>query len=200
MDQLSNDVYKAKVAASLLLTSPGTPFIYYGEEIGMSGSKPDEEIRRPMQWTSGPNAGFTTGTPWEALDTNIAMANVAKESADPQSLLAHYRSLIQIRNDHSALRDGEFYIVDSGNSALYAALRMNKEETVLVLINLSDQPISDFGLTLKDAVLTDGTYKAETLVGGEQVEGPEVTGGAFQNYKLIKEISPYSTLIVKFHS
>ncbi len=52
MSQLGGDVNKAKLAAFLLLTSPGTPFIYYGEEIGMQGKKPDENIRLPMQWTS----------------------------------------------------------------------------------------------------------------------------------------------------
>ena len=67
MSQLGNDVNKAKVAAALLLTSPGTPFIYYGEEIGMSGMKPDENLRRPMQWDSEKDAGFTTGKPWRPL-------------------------------------------------------------------------------------------------------------------------------------
>ena len=59
---------RRKVAADLLLTQPGVPFIYYGEEIGMSGVKPDERIRTPMQWDStDATGGFTTGTPWEPL-------------------------------------------------------------------------------------------------------------------------------------
>ncbi len=198
IDQLGNDVNKAKIAASLLLTSPGTPFIYYGEEIGMSGSKPDENIRRPMQWSGDTNAGFTTGKPWHFLDTNIAMVNVQQETADPQSLFSLYRSLIQVRANHPALRTGKYYIVQSSVPQIYASLRMDKDETILVLINLSDKTISDYGLTLTDQVLMDKTYSVETLLGNEGVQGPEVTGGNFQNYKPIKELSPYSTLIVKF--
>ncbi len=55
------DTEKAKLAAFVYLTGPGSPFIYYGEEIGMIGDKPDEKIRTPMQWTGEPGAGFTTG-------------------------------------------------------------------------------------------------------------------------------------------
>ena len=60
MSVLGGNVEKAKLAAFILLTSPGTPFIYYGEEIGMMGRKPDENIRRPMQWSSDPFGGFST--------------------------------------------------------------------------------------------------------------------------------------------
>src|SRR6185295_273775 len=65
MDVLNNDVDKAKTAASVYLTFPGIPYVYYGEEIGMKGNGADENKRRPMQWTSSSNAGFTTGSPWE---------------------------------------------------------------------------------------------------------------------------------------
>jgi len=65
MSQLLGDEAQAKLAATLLLTSPGVPFLYYGEEIGMLGTKPDEDIRRPMQWSKNLlNAGFTNGIPW----------------------------------------------------------------------------------------------------------------------------------------
>ncbi|MEI2689565.1 MAG: alpha-amylase family glycosyl hydrolase [Anaerolineae bacterium] len=60
------------LAATTLLTLPGVPFIYYGEEIGMTGNKPDERIRTPMQWADEANGGFTSGTPWEALNSDLA--------------------------------------------------------------------------------------------------------------------------------
>ena len=97
---------KAKVAATLLLTQPGVPFIYYGEEIGMMGAKPDERIRTPMQWDSSANAGFTAGTPWQPVNDDHPEVNVESELADPTSLLNRYRTLLQIRQDHRALSLG----------------------------------------------------------------------------------------------
>ena len=73
----------AKQAAAILLTGPGVPFIYYGEEIGLTGGKPDENIRRPMPWTSAsPTFGFTSGTPWEAFGDGALTANVGSEATD----------------------------------------------------------------------------------------------------------------------
>ncbi len=198
MSELGNDIDKAKVAASLLLTSPGTPFLYYGEEIGMSGMKPDENIRRPMQWNAESNAGFTAGKPWEPLDTNYMEVNVDAQTNDSNSLLTHYRELIDVRNANSALHAGTYYEVKSDNPAVYAALTMDENETVLTLINLSDQSITDYTLTLEDAILTDGTYGTETLFGGEQAGAPEVASGGFQNYKPVNALRPHSTLIIKF--
>ncbi len=197
MSDFGRDVNKAKVAASLMLTSPGIPFIYYGEEIGMVGTKPDENIRRPMQWTADANAGFTTGKPWRAPDSDFTQVNTAIEEDDPDSLLNHYRSLIGLRNGHSALRTGKLILLETGNSNLYAALRADQNETILVLINLTDRPISDYNSTLEDSLLSDGTYGAESLLGDGQVEGPTVSRGVFTDYKPIGTINPYFTLIVK---
>ncbi|PWB70168.1 MAG: hypothetical protein C3F07_17730 [Anaerolineales bacterium] len=197
MSELGNDVNKARVAASLLLTSPGTPFIYYGEEIGMSGMKPDQNIRRPMQWTADANAGFSTSKPWEPLDTNYKEVNVSTQTSDPNSLLNHYRKLISVRNANPALQTGAYFEVTSNNPSVYAALSVDENEVVLTLINLSDQPITDYALTLGEPALTDGTYHTEILFGGEQVQSPDVSGGVFNNYKPKNELNPYSTLIVK---
>jgi len=197
MSTFSRDVNKAKVAASLLLTSPGIPFIYYGEEIGMTGTKPDENIRRPMQWNADDFAGFSISIPWRTPDSSYKEINVAAQEADPESLLIHYRKLIELRKQYSALRTGELIPLESGNPAIYAALRADKDEVLLVLVNLDDQPVSDYGITLKNGTLTDGTYGAESLFDGGQVEGPKVTGGIFEDYKPIGTINPYITLIVE---
>ena len=101
-----------------------------------------------MQWNSEANAGFTTGKPWEPLDANYKEVNVAAQTNDSNSLLTHYRELIDVRNTNSALRAGTYYEVKSDNSAVYAALTMDENETILTLINLSDQAITDYTLTL----------------------------------------------------
>ncbi len=85
MTQLRGDFGKAKSAASLLLTGPGVPFVYYGEEIGQSGGKPDENIRTPMQWSAEPNAGFTMAEqPWREPQRDFADFNVAGQTDDPE--------------------------------------------------------------------------------------------------------------------
>ena len=67
LTELKGDVAKSRIAATLLLTLPGLPFVYYGEEIGMTGNKPDERLRTPMHWSRESGIGFTKGTAWQAL-------------------------------------------------------------------------------------------------------------------------------------
>jgi len=156
-----NDVDKARMAAVLLLTSPGVPFLYYGEEIGMTGVKPDEDIRRPMQWTGDSSTvGFTSGTPWRPAADDYPTVNVATQTDDPDSLLSLYRDLIHLRNDHSALRTGHATVIETGNRSVYALLRYNDEETLLVLVNVDSKPVSDYNLELES-----GAPNALTLLG-----------------------------------
>jgi glycosidase len=77
MTAFGGDVAKAKLAATLLLTLPGLPFVYYGEEIGMTGDKPDPRLRTPMQWSSEPGLGFTSGVPWEGAQPDSLTTTVA---------------------------------------------------------------------------------------------------------------------------
>src|SRR5207237_4521232 len=74
---LGGEVARANLAATLLLTLPGLPFVYYGEEIGMTGDKPDPRLRTPMQWAPRPGVGFTSGTPWESPQPDSFVTNVA---------------------------------------------------------------------------------------------------------------------------
>jgi len=131
------DASKARVAASAMLMLPGTPFVYYGEEIGMVGPKPDEMIRTPMQWSSAPNGGFTTGIPWEPLQADWKTKNVAGQDSSRQSLLNHYRKLIQLRNANPALNRGPLTLVptDDATGTIAAWLRSSRDEAFLIVVN-----------------------------------------------------------------
>jgi glycosidase len=139
MTALGNDTAGARLAATILLTLPGVPFVYYGEEIGMMGDKPDERLRTPMQW-NGSSRGFTSGKPWEALQADSLTANVVVEDHAKGSLLELYRSLIRLRANDAALRDGQLEPVDTGNESLLAYLRTNGSRRVLVVVNLGKTP------------------------------------------------------------
>jgi len=114
------------------------PFVYYGEEIGMTGDKPDERLRTPMQWERAPAAGFTSGKPWEALQADSFTANVAAESRDTASLLSLYRRLIKMRATKSALRNGELVPVETGNESLLAYIRRDSTHAMLIVANLGN--------------------------------------------------------------
>jgi glycosidase len=138
MTFLGNDLAGAKLAATILLTLPGLPFVYYGEEIGMTGDKPDERLRTPMHWTTGggPAAGFTQGKPWEALQPDSLTANVAAQDRAPGSLLNLYRRLMRDRAANSALRNGALIPVETGNESVLAYIRQDGTRAVLVVANL----------------------------------------------------------------
>jgi glycosidase len=150
--QLGEDPDKLRVAAMLLLALPGTPFIYYGEEIGLPGEKPDEMIRTPMPWSAAPNGGFTTGTPWEPLQSGWQQRNVAAQRADPDSILATYRTWGQLREVHPALQTGAYLPVDSGRPAVLAFVRQHETETVLVVVNLGGKDTASVTVTLPDGI------------------------------------------------
>jgi alpha-amylase len=199
MSYYSGDQVKAKLAASVLLTTPGTPFIYYGEEIGMTGNKPDEKIRTPMLWTDGTYAGFSTVIPWEPTNSNYAQYNVAIESNDPNSLLSLYRSLIQLRNNHAAFRVGDFYSIRSDNFSILSYLRTSKEETLLVMINLSEEPVSGFNLSLNEGPLS-GSYRLYPILGeGTLPDLNSNTNGGFDSYQPNIEIPANGLVIIQFH-
>ena len=139
MTALANDTAGARLAVTILLTLPGVPFIYYGEEIGMTGDKPDERLRTPMQWTAS-SRGFTSGKPWEVLQADTLTVNVAVEELASNSLLKRYRWLIRLRANDTALREGQLEPVATGNESLLAYLRTDGSRRVLVVVNLGKVP------------------------------------------------------------
>jgi alpha-amylase len=197
MSQFLEDEGKARVASAILLTAPGIPFLYYGEEIGMTGVKPDELIRTPMQWSDAEGAGFTDAIPWQAVNSEYQEVNVAEQTGDSTSLLEHYRRLIQLRNEHSALRVGQTYVAESASSKLVAYLRASSDETVLVLINIDDQPVRDYSISLGTGPL-EGTYNTVSLLDPSTYNPLRSNAvGGFDDYVPIDELPPYSATILQ---
>ncbi|MGA2489726.1 MAG: alpha-amylase family glycosyl hydrolase [Anaerolineales bacterium] len=198
MSVLNGNLDKAKMAAFLLLTSPGTPFIYYGEEIGMEGEKPDPDIRRPMQWTAGNNAGFTSNIPWEALGPDYQTANVFTESSDPDSLLSYYKTLIAIRANNPILRSGGLTLLSTGNSGIYAALRYDDNTVFLVLANLTGNSITSYDLDGGDTALGNGTYHPTPILGSGLFSDVTINGGKINNFQPLATLPAYGKYILEF--
>lgn len=201
MTVLKNDPARATVAATLLLTGPGVPFIYYGEELGMTGDKPDERLRTPMPWSAEPNGGFSAHAPWEALNKDFGTVNVAAEFLDKDSLLRHYQALLKLRREHPALRRGDFHPVTVDNTALYAYLRTHATtggalDAVLVIVNLSNSRVTDYALKL-DASPLRGDYVASDLLTGRPGLNliPDQRGG-FDNYQPSGTLAPHESFVV----
>jgi glycosidase len=176
---------------------PGVPFVYYGEEIGMTGAKPDERLRTPMQWTGESQAGFTAGLPWYAINGDYPERNVAAQLEDEGSLLNHYRTLIRLRSSYSALRTGSLTTVRSDDFYVYAYLRHDDEGVLLVLHNLGDQPVTDYGLSLRSSPLEPGTYRVQDLL--SKAKGADLavgTKGAFSDYVPLPTLQPNQSSVL----
>jgi alpha-amylase len=183
LNDLGGDVRRGKLAATILLTLPGFPFVYYGEEIGMTGTKPDPRIRTPMQWSPEPGAGFTTGIAWEPLQPDSLTTNVAVEDSDPNSLLNLYRRLIHLRAAKPALAVGELLPLRASNSAVLAYLRREGEHAVFVVANLGETPLTGITISSEGAVLPPGTYDATGLIGDADGAALRVgSNGAIDKY------------------
>lgn len=136
MSQLDGNAQHMRVAAAILLTLPGHPFIYYGEELGLRGVKPDPDLREAMRWQPATNAPGETH--WKALSANQAGAlSVAAEQANPDSLLHLYQRLIRWRSEIPALRDGSVQNYPMPRKQLLAYALQDATERVLVVHNLS---------------------------------------------------------------
>ncbi len=194
--QFAGSLAAAKSAATIYLTAPGVPFLYYGEEIGMEGAKPDEKIRLPMQWGAGSNAGFSTVSPWMAPNADYLQKNVEMEAKDPDSLLNLYKKLIQARNQHEALRVGDLVKVSTGNERVYGMLRTTAKEAVLTLVNLSNEPIRDYQLSFTSATLK-GSYTPQALVGTGGFAGLQLDAqGGVEGYKPLAELPGNANLVL----
>ena len=188
-------VRSAQALGTLILTQRGTPFIYQGDELGMTnypfgsieefddievkglwrtlvetGQLPGEELlghlrhtsrdhsRTPMQWNTEPNAGFSTGQPWLAVNPNFDQINAASQVDDPDSVFSHYRRLIALRRENPALIHGSFLDIDPLHEQVFAYIRTLGAATLLVLINLSSDEVHydiPNGLPIGETLITN---------------------------------------------
>ncbi|KAA0216231.1 MAG: DUF3459 domain-containing protein [Leptolyngbya sp. PLA3] len=165
MSRLGGNREKAACAATIQFTAPGVPFIYYGEEIGMTGVKPDPDLRTPMQWTGdGERAGFTTGTPWKPVDSSVEQANVERQQTQPDSLFSTYRRLIALRQAEPALHAGGFALLDAGDERVLVFVRSHARGRLLVVVNVSGDTLTgDWGVDAASLGVKPGAALKELL-------------------------------------
>jgi glycosidase len=142
LSELDGDIEKLKMAAAILMTLPGTPYIYYGEEIGMLGIKPDEHIREPFLWDvegADPNQ-----TSWiEAkYSTDKTVRPFALQKEDENSIYNYYKRLIRLRNASHALSYGQLKYTDIKKKEIVSFIRVKDNESYLVIHNISKKEIT----------------------------------------------------------
>lgn len=169
---LRRDEARLRVVAALITTLPGTPLLYYGQEIGLPNGPggDDEQKRTPMPWRPGPGRGFSDAAPWIAFSSDDPALTIEAQRADPDSLWSRYRRLIALRRATPALSRGRTTLLEPDASSLLAFVREVDGERVLVVINLGARP----------AVLSTSERPGEaaaTLDGAPVGEGDWEIGG-----------------------
>lgn len=197
MSQLAGQPDRARLAALILMTVPGVPFIYYGEEIGMTGVKPDEKLRTPMQWTPAANAGFSAGTPWQPVNAGYETVNVQTERGDPASLLNWYRKLIALRNAHPALRIGSFEPIETNKLSVYAFLRRHGDEVFLGIYNFDSGPVTGYTLKLTGGKLSGPLTAVDALTDAEIAPPTLDAAGGFDSYQPFPQLAPRTGYLIQ---
>ncbi len=203
-------IERARLAATLLLTLRGAPFLYMGEEIGMLNGKlkrhelldpvgvhywpfhPGRDIARtPFQWNAEANAGFSEVKPWLPVHPNYPTTNLAAQEASPTSLFSWYRQLIWLRKGSTALSCGSYRPLTGIPTGVLGYLRENGNEKVLVLLNFTSRKKELSWAGLQDATQPAGhtTTQTKALMSWPPT-GPD------QNFSLSKlTLEPYGVLI-----
>lgn len=188
---IGEDDERLKLAAAMLLTLRGTPFIYYGEEIGMRNirfkrseildpvgkhywpfHKGRDGCRSPMQWDASLNAGFTQSHPWLPVHPDWQQRNIALQMQQPDSLLSCYQQLIALRRQHAVIRRGDLTILKNMPAGIFAYQRQSEGETLLVLLNFMHIP--------RQVLLTDGSDQQWQPIFSTKRESGPISGNAVQ--------------------
>jgi len=167
----SGDSDKIKMAAGMILTMQGSPFVYYGEEIGMSGSGKHENIRAPMLWSNENSNGMTNG-PKDAVIQPSAFEAVDKQLDDPASILNYYKRALRIRNENPEIARGSVTEIALENADICAVKRNYNGSSLTIVYNFSHETLNltDAALELDKndirGYLTVSPYEEITLENG----------------------------------
>jgi maltose alpha-D-glucosyltransferase / alpha-amylase len=199
---LDNDRPLINLANSLLFTLPGTPIIYYGDEIGMGDNiwLPDRNgVRTPMQWDDSVSAGFSNSSRLyspviESPPYGYQTVNVSAQKADRDSMWHAIRRMIQLRSEHPALVEGELAWIEGGSDAVLAFFRKSKDEQLLLVHNLSPS-LQDVQLNLPhpQQVWTD-LLSGHSFVGWGEGDILKIN---LQNHNLRLQLAPHQFLWLK---
>lgn len=150
MSEVNNED-KAKLAVNIYMTLPGNPFIYYGEEIGMRGEKPDINIREAFKWTDSKKSDYAYTMDFSINDTTIPLSN---QIDDNNSIYNHYKNIINLRKSNITLSKGNYESIDVNNSSIMAYKRSYENEDYYIFHNLSNSKIEiEFNDTLSNGDL-----------------------------------------------
>ena len=203
----------AKMLALCLHGMQGTPYVYQGEELGMTNVRfdiseyrdiellnmyrerrqagyPEEEImesvyakgrdnaRTPMQWNGGEHAGFTSGTPWIRVNPNYTDVNVERQMADEDSVFHFYRKLIALRKREKVLTDGRFTLLLPEDPDIFAYIRENETDRLLVICNFTSQAVR--------YTLSENWEEAEVLLSNEKLKFFQGILQPYEAYMVVK--------------
>lgn len=182
MSQMDGDEDKAKLVASVYMTLPGNPFIYYGEELGMYGSGADEDKRTPFLWEN--DGGMNTS--WESDSQNETTKSLKEQQDDEKSIFNFYREIIKLRKSHTALSEGSYTAVSAGNDSVMAYIRESDDEKLLVLHNFSE----DYVCITADNMPSELSGEEEMTVEYSSGQNTSIEKGSVQ-------MAAKSTLILK---
>lgn len=162
-----SDIEKAKMAAAIYLTLPGTPYVYYGEETGMTGAKPDEQIRQPFIWD---NKDMQKNSSWELSTNEIDKVAVNIQQNDKNSILNFYKDMINLRNKTDELKYGDFNDLATKNDGVTAYTRTYKGKIVYIYVNVAKtKAIEDIDISNAE-VLYSKSYKNKKLKFNGKIE------------------------------
>ena len=170
----NNQDAKSKIAAAWLLTAPGVPFVYYGDEVGGGGN--NNYARDPMRWNNGTHGGFTTGNPWEPAG-DYANYNVQSQQGDPNSFLSLYKQLIAIRKAEVSLRRGGYKSVGTSSNGVYAYMRTYGSEVTFVILNLAASAQNNVSLSVNGTSIPNGTFGLTNLMNAAQTTNAVTVSG-----------------------